>query len=96
MMKLELTYEAWLHLADEERQHIVRSWDPYAGEGQELLREAGERFREAYGQQVGVRDIHWGLFHGGTYIIGVSVEKGSRPQLPATFDGFPVVRMTAR
>jgi hypothetical protein len=92
MMTKKAKYEDWLSMSDEERNQIIRSWNPYEGEGREIVEKAFERFKESFGKPKGVLDLHCGLYHGGMLIIGVTVSKGSRVRVPKSFEGFPVIK----
>jgi hypothetical protein len=92
-MTKKTEYENWLSMSDEERNQIIRSWNPYEGDGHEILEKAFERFKESFGKPKGVLHLHCGLYHGGMFIIGVTVSKGSRVQVPKSFEGFPVIKM---
>ena len=93
VMSNSLSYDQWLSLSEEERASVLASWNPYEGDGHQILEEACERFRLQVANHEGVQSVHCGLYHGGVYIIGVSVWKGARLRLPKQFEGFPVVKM---
>jgi hypothetical protein len=92
-MTKNLNYREWLSLSEEERQAVVRAWNPYEGDGAELLKEAFSNFKQRYSTTEGVIEMQSGLYHGGILIIGVAVKKGYRVRLPRVFEGFPVVKM---
>ncbi len=89
--KKVITYEEWLSYSEEERIKVYNSWNPYAGEGSDLLKMAIERFKEKYGKNAKI-EIHGGVYHGGLLIIGVTINKGEKVTLPQKFEGFPVTK----
>ena len=96
MAGVALTYEHWLEMNDKERARVVASWNPYAGEGAEILTEAVERFKQRYGGRKGIKDIYSGLYHGGQYAIGVTLASTAQVRLPKRFSGFPVIKLFQR
>ena len=92
-MNKNLGYKQWLVLSATEQKALMRSWNPYEGDGSDILREAFSCFKKEFGKPEGVINTHCGLYHGGILIIGVTVRKGSHVHVPKSFGGFPVVKM---
>src|SRR5687767_6813139 len=89
-----VTFEQWLALPESERARLIQTWNPYEGEGQDILSRVCDRFAQQFAGQPGVEDVHCGVYHGGTYVVGVTVRKGSRVRVPRSFEGFPVVKLS--
>ena len=92
-MTKNTNYTKWLALSDDERQVIMRSWNPYEGDGMDILKEVFAHFQKQFGKPKGVVNTHCGLYHGGVLIIGVTIRKGSHVHLPNVFEGFPIIKM---
>ena len=67
-----VTFEEWLRLSDEQRREVASKWNPYAGEGDDIVAAAAERFRQRFASSSGV-EVRHGVYHGGEWIIGVTV-----------------------
>jgi hypothetical protein len=66
------TFAEWLTLSDHDRQQILSRWNPYGGEGGELVTQIADDFRTKYGTlpRLNVRGI--GVYHGGQWVIHVT------------------------
>ena len=88
-----VNYDKWLTMSDEERSDLIHSWNPYEGEGSAILKQSFEKFKKIYGGIKGIQNLHCGLYHGGSLIIGVTTKKGHHVRLPKIFEGFPVIKL---
>ena len=93
MMNKNIDYNEWLSLSASDREALKKSWDPYKGDGADILQQTCARFQKEFGKPEGLINVHCGLYHGGVLIIGVSIRAGSRICVPKSFEGFPVVKM---
>jgi hypothetical protein len=85
----------WTMLDEEERVQRVAKFNPYTGEGEDLIRQIVVRFRDEFGHLPGL-EIDHGIYHGGDWVIGVSRPFiFDRRLLPNTYLGVGV-RTTAR
>jgi hypothetical protein len=67
-----VTFDEWLRLSDDQRREVASKWNPYAGEGEEIVAAAAERFGQRFASDAGVKVRH-GVYHGGDWTIGVTV-----------------------
>ena len=65
------TFAEWLSLSDAERANEAARWNTYGGEGSEIVAAVTEDFRAKYGNLSGVERIVFGVYHGGSWVIGV-------------------------
>ncbi|HSL71066.1 MAG TPA: hypothetical protein VK864_12545, partial [Longimicrobiales bacterium] len=56
---------------DRERATLLSGWNPYGGEGGQLLSEIADDFRAKYGHLAGLEVVGPGVYHGGYYVIAV-------------------------
>ena len=89
-----MNFEEWLSLSDDERDRIQQTWNPYGdGYWPHLLASAEERFRQEFGHAPHVVGITSGVYHGGTLIIGVTLDLPlavRSEQIPSRYLGFHV------
>src|SRR6478609_2212131 len=71
MSLLPPSLAAWIALSDRERAQIQSGWNTYGGEGAELVARICSDFREKYGHLPGVEVFGPGIYHGGSWVIGV-------------------------
>jgi len=62
----------WLALSEDERARRLAAFDAYAGEGEDLLEQIADRFREEFGRLPDVAIDGPGIYHGGSWVIGVT------------------------
>lgn len=90
-----MNFEEWLALSDSERLASQAEWQPYVdGYWHELVAEAANRLRTDIGYLPHVLDINFGVYHGGTLILGVVTDL-KYPQvleLPSSYLGFPLMQ----
>jgi hypothetical protein len=87
-----VTFEDWRQLSDEERRDVAATWNPYAGEGNEIVAAAAERLRS---KLTGDIEVHHGVYHGGDWIIRVTVPfVFDRRSLPESFLGIRVMHFS--
>ena len=86
------TYKQWVTLSEQKQKEEYDSWNAYEGEGQNILIEVSKHFKEKYKKQKDVVEISQGLYHGGMWIIDVSVKKGASSIIPKTFQGIPIMK----
>jgi hypothetical protein len=65
------TFVEWLALSDRERREIQSRWNTYGGEGEELVADIAADFRAKYGHIPGIEVDGPGVYHGGSWVIGV-------------------------
>jgi hypothetical protein len=90
-----MTFDHWLALSNAERLKLQESWSPYEdGYWHKLAEEAAARLRAEIGNLPHVRDIHFGTYHGGTLILGITTDLPvpERLELPSYYLGFPVLQ----
>jgi len=64
--------DAWLELTEDERTSRVAAFNAYAGEGGELVKQIADRLREKLRHFRDVTVDGGGIYHGGSWAIGVS------------------------
>jgi hypothetical protein len=94
MPSLPQTYDEWLALTEEERDHIKsNAWDAYARTGVVFAFTAAARL--AMQSPFEVLDIQIGTYHGGEYLLHLTVSADDfqqcPPMLEQRFEGFRVV-----
>ena len=94
MPSLPQTYDEWLALTDEERDHIkFNAWDAYERTGVAFAFMAAARM--AMQSPFEVLDIQIGTYHGGEYLLHLTVSANDfqkcPPMLEQRFEGFRVV-----
>jgi hypothetical protein len=90
-----MDFPAWLALSDSERLKLQQTWNAYGdGYWHELASEAAARLRSEIGALPHVRDINFGVYHGGTLIFGVVTDliHPEKLDLPSYYLGFPVLQ----
>ena len=90
---MTIEYSRWLEMSEENREKLKRSWNPYEGQGSDMLKYAFERFKREFPIRGDIQSLHCGVYHGGIHVIGVTVKKGSRVRIPKKFEGFPVLKV---
>ena len=62
----------WIQLSSDERARRLAALNAYAGEGEALIEQIADRFRDEFGH-LSELEIHGpGVYHGGGWVIGVS------------------------
>jgi len=90
------TIDEWLELSERERVQRVAALNAYAGEGEELLRIAVDRFRKDFGHLKGLKISGPGVYHGGSWVIGASHPfVFDKRLLPPTYLGMTVHQSTS-
>lgn len=87
------SFQAWLKLSDKERARIQHSWNPYAGEGEPIVKAAYRRFKKKFGGSRDMANISYGVYHGGDWVISVTLKVGYRVAIPKMFLGIWVVKL---
>jgi hypothetical protein len=90
-----MLFQEWLALSDAERLEDQKRWRPNEdGYWQTLLREAAARFRCEFSTLPHVVDFNYGMYHGGTLILGVVTDLpvSQRVEVPSNYLGFPVLQ----
>lgn len=88
-----MKYSEWLNLSDEQRRKIADAWNPFEGEGVDLLNVAIERFRKEYAALLPVCTVTSALYHGSVLGIAIAFKRGVKPRGPkGYFEGFPIFR----
>lgn len=86
-------YDEWLALPDDLRQKYLASWNAYAHEMFWIPMTAAARLAST--STYPVTDINVGIYHGGAYVLQLTVANEYLPFCPKpltqTFDGFPVI-----
>jgi len=86
------TYDQWLALGPTERDAILRTWNPYAGENIHIPREAGRRYMQR--SSLPIVAVHVGIYHGGEYILNPELWPKDRHKAPPwfseEFEGFRI------
>jgi hypothetical protein len=81
----------WLTLSSAERIKWLSRWNPYAGEGGELIKAVSDRFRAEFGHLPGLEVSGPGVYHGGSWVIAASHPfVFDRRKLPNQFLGVDV------
>ena len=91
-----MTYDEWLALSDDERDHVHhKQWDVYKRDGYLIAMMAAVRMASSC--DIKVFDVGVGTYHGGEHVLHLTVHDESLPTLPAPlaqrFEGFRVVWM---
>ena len=66
------TFAEWVAMSDDERRRVIDRWNPYGGEGLELLNQITEDFRAKYGHLRGIDITGPAVYHGGQWVIAVN------------------------
>jgi hypothetical protein len=94
MKEQDIPFEKWVSFSKEEQERIQATWNPYAdGCWGNLLKQAEEKFWLEFGGAPHVADETSGTYHGGTLIIGVTLNLpcGERSkEIPSKYAGFHV------
>jgi len=93
MMRKKMTFQGWLRLTPKERARVQRSWNPYAGEGEYIVRAAHRLFKKKFGSSRDVTNISYGVYHGGDWVISATLKVGHRVAIPKKFLGIWVVKL---
>jgi hypothetical protein len=94
MARTPKTYEDWLALSDEERKEVhFNEWNVYARDGIAIAFMAATRL--ALQCQKRVQEIQIGTYHGGEYLLQLTVSqedfRDCPPMLAESFEGFRIV-----
>jgi hypothetical protein len=65
------TFAEWLAMSDDERARAEQGWNPYAGEGFELVSEIGRDLGAKCADLAGLEIDGPGVYHGGYWVIAV-------------------------
>ena len=88
-------YDEWLALPDDVRRSYLSKWDAYTHEMFWVPMMAAARL--AGSSPYPVTDIYVGIYHGGAYVLHLTVDNEHLTSCPKplkqTFDGFPVIWM---
>ncbi len=91
-------FEEWLSLTDAHRSEVSQKWNVYDGEGLNLALMALARLVGATSYPV--QAAHVGIYHGGVYLLHMTVSTGSSAGAEAAFveshEGFPVIWFSPR
>ncbi len=89
-----MTFDEWLRISDEQRREVVAKWNSYGGEGDEIVAASAELFRTQLGPNGDV-EVRHGVYHGGEWIIGVTVPfVFDKRRIPDSFLSITVRRFT--
>jgi len=66
------TLSGWMELSDDERARVLSSLNAYAGEGDTLIKQIADRFRDEFGHLDGLDVGGHGIYHGGSWVIAAS------------------------
>lgn len=88
----ENNYKKWIVMSDAQREETMRKWNPYEGDGSEIVKLVEKKFKEEHGKDSRILNISAGLYHGGMYIIGVTIKKSVEVNIPLKFLGFTVMK----
>jgi len=86
------SYEYWENLTDKERERIIKTWNPYQGDGAQIIYGVLKSFKEKYENKEGIKEIDSGIYHGGIYMIIATVKKGAQVRLPKSYKGIMVMK----
>ena len=89
----QLSFQEWLALGEEERKLIYDSWDRYRGDGEGIVAEACRLFKEVFKKHKDIVNISYGLYHGGDWIISITLRVGYDLKIPDEYLGFGVVKL---
>lgn len=93
MMRREITFQGWLRLTPKERAKVYRSWNPYAGDGEPIVKEAHRLFEEKFEACSDVVETSYGVYHGGDWVIAPTLKVGYRVEIMKAFLGILVVKL---
>ena len=74
------------------RRAAYTSWNPYQGEGRQIVEPLARLFEKKYKRSADVVSVSQGVYHGGDWIIGVTVRVGYKSKFPETFYGIRVMK----
>lgn len=80
-----MTYEEWLALDESERDRVhLEVWNTYEREGFPIALHAASRL--ALQTQFTVLDVRIETYHGGEYLLGMTVPESEYPECPGMWD----------
>jgi len=75
MNRQDISFDEWLSLSESEQEQLQKEWNPYEEGYWHTLRAMAERrFRDEFGANPHILDVHGGIYHGGILIIGVTLD----------------------
>jgi hypothetical protein len=101
MNNIEQYYHVyWESLDKERKEKLFQDWDAQKGEGFPIAIMALARLVISFCSEFPIGHANVGIYHGGTYLLKVSLsescDSSSKSQLPAEFEGFPVIWANCR
>jgi hypothetical protein len=92
MIQHNVASENWFLIPDIKRKAIMSKWNVYRGDGSEIIKAVYERFKKEYGENKNINDIRFGIYHGGSWVISVTIKWSSRNKvkLSKAYHGFIV------
>lgn len=88
----DITPQEWFNLSDDKRALISSKWNVYKGEGLEIIKAVYGRFEHEFQDNRDIKNINFGVYHGGNWVIGVTVKWSGKDKirLPDTYYGFVI------
>lgn len=90
------SYDQWLTLSREARVALHHTWDAYTHEMFWVPLMAGARLASSC--EVRVSDVQVGIYHGGEYVLNITVSEDDRRKCPRAleqcFEGFRVIYLS--
>jgi len=93
MIDKNITFEKWIKLSPEDQRLIYEAWDRYKGEGEGIVLEACKLFKEAFKEYKEIVNVNHGVYHGGDWVISVSLRVGHNIRIPDMFYGIKVIKL---
>lgn len=91
-MQRIMSYDEWCGLSDEDRRKEYLNWNAYIQEGLDILKKTITALKNKYKDKQGIIEITNGLYHGGLWVINITLSKDKRIKVPKTFMGFPIMK----
>lgn len=88
----DITPQEWFDLSDEKRALISSEWNVYKSDGLEIIKAVHSRFKREFQNIRDIKNINFGVYHGGNWVIGVTVKWSGKDKirLPNMYHGFVI------
>ena len=93
MNQPKVSFRKWLTLSPQERRSIYDSWNRYRGEGKDILKCTYRSFKKELARSKDIVNISYGLYHGGDWVISVTVRVGHSLKISEQYLGFRIIKL---
>lgn len=85
-------YKIWSNLSEEEKQAEILNWNVYLGEGKDILHASIKELYGKYKSNNGIIKITNGIYHGGIWVICITIKRGRKIKIPSEYNGFLIMK----